>query len=370
MTTRLSLSGVPRALTASAAASLAGLLLAMICGLVVWLDGRDGSPMDALGTGLVGWLFVHGASLEIRGATVSITPLGGSLFAVWLLAKAVSRSRNDDDDGWLLSGLATIAVYTVAAMVVGAAVGGGVVVADDLVVTTLVIATVGTAIGLREAWLPALPDRIRSTVRGVVHAFMAMALVSLAMVVAVLIGQRDRFFDIWNSLDPGILGGIALAVFCLAWLPNLAAWAVSMMLGPGFALGVGTNVDLAGAQLGQVPAVPILAGVPQAGSFPGWAFALATVPVLAGLLAGWRVAEDAEAEHMTDVILDGVLAGAIAGALVSVAVALSGGAIGPGLMAETGPGLWPLLALGPVVFGFGGGLGAAASHLRTSVASD
>lgn len=369
MTTRFTLAGLRRAVTAAGTAVLGGIVLALVLSLITWAGASGGSPVEALRVGIAGWVYVHGASLSIAGATVTITPLGGSLLAVWLLAVAVARVRESDDDAWLAWGVTTIVLYTAAVVVVGVVVAGDVLILEDLAFITFAIATTGTTIGLRHAWMAELSARARTTVRAVTQAFVTLAVAGLLLVIAAVILQWDRFTQIWNSLDPGLAGGISLAVFCLAWIPNLAAWAIALMVGPGFALGVGTNVDLWGSQLGQVPAVPILAAVPPAGPFPGWVFALAAVPLLAGLVAGWRVADEVESERMSDVIAGGVVAGALAGLLIVGVAVASAGALGPGLMEQAGPSVWPLIVLAPVLLGFGGGLGAAAGHLRTSVAT-
>lgn len=349
---------------------LGGLLVSMVFALITWFGSSGGSPIDALRLGVTGWVYVHGASLSIGGASVTIVPWGGTLLVVWLLAWSVSRVREDGDDTWPAWGLATIIVYTVAVAAVAIVVAAGDVGINDAVVTTFVIAILATAVGLRDSWWTEIPDRVRTGVAAGAHAFGVILGAGVLLVAVSLFLQRDRFVEIWQSLDPGWVGGLTLAVFCVAWLPNLVAWAVAVMLGPGFALGVGTSVDLWGSQLGQIPAIPVLAAIPEAGSFPGWVFGLAVVPVVAGMAAGWRVVEDVESEVMTDVILEGVIAAAAAGLVVALLVAASGGSIGPGLMQQSGPTLWPTIVLAPVLFGFGGGLGAAAGHLRTAVATD
>ena len=69
--------------------------------------------------------------------------------------------------------------------------------------------------------------------------------------------------------------------------PNLAAWGSSYLLGPGFALGSGTVVAPSGVALGPVPAVPVLAAVPDVRGSPTWLLSVLAVPVLCGLLVGW-----------------------------------------------------------------------------------
>jgi hypothetical protein len=117
-------------------------------------------------------------------------------------------------------------------------------------------------------------------------------------------------------------------------------------VGPGFAVGAGTGVSPFGADLGAVPAVPLLAALPQEPG-PGWGPLVLVVPlgagVLAGLLAhrseavtgsGWRPLAEASA-----------VAGGLVAAAVAVLALLASGPGGPGRLAETGPDWW---AVAPV----------------------
>src|SRR5690606_24782752 len=89
------------------------------------------------------------------------------------------------------------------------------------------------------------------------------------------------------SIHAGVLGGIALTLGQLAFVPNLVVWAASWLLGPGFAIGTGSSVSPLATNLGPVPAIPVLGAVPP-GEF-ALGFLGLLVPVLAGFLAGVAV---------------------------------------------------------------------------------
>ena len=86
-------------------------------------------------------------------------------------------------------------------------------------------------------------------------------------------------------MDAGIGGGILLAALCLLYVPTAAVWGLAYVVGPGFAVGAGTSVSVAGADLGAVPAFPLLAALPQEPG-PAWGPLVLVVPLLAGVLAG------------------------------------------------------------------------------------
>ena len=162
-------------------------------------------------------------------------------------------------------------------------------------------------------------------------------------------------------------GGLALAVMCLLSVPTLVLWATSVLIGPGFVLGTDTSVDLTGSHLGAVPGFPPLAALPAPGEFSGWVFVLGLVPLLAGIVAGFKTDPPVPGDSDSALLHrlgHGAAAGAVAGLVVGLAVAVSGGGIGPGRMADAGPPvLTPLLVAVPVL-AMGGALGAVLAHYR------
>jgi hypothetical protein len=204
---------------------------------------------------------------------------------------------------------------------------------------------------------------VRAVIRAAVPGVLAVLGSSAAIVLVLLILHLPRASDLWAALEPGLGGGFALAVICILAVPTLVLWTAAALIGPGFQLGTHTSVDLTGAQLGAVPGLPILAALPSPGAFPGWVIVLNVIPLAAGMLAGWKV-DAGEREDILSRVGLGAAAGAVAGFLLGVLVAISGGAIGPGRMADAGPPtLTPLLVAVPVM-ALGGALGAALAHYR------
>ncbi|MGZ4470152.1 MAG: cell division protein PerM, partial [Nocardioidaceae bacterium] len=151
----------------------------------------------------------------------------------------------------------------------------------------------------------------------------------------------------------------------LLYAPTALVWAAAFAVGPGFAVGAGTQVTFAGVDLGAVPAVPLLAALPGDGAPGPTALMALLVPVVAGVVAGRLVdRRDAalpESELGTWRRLAGLAAaaGGLAGLAVAALCALTSGPGGPGRLAEVGPSPWwvGLAAAGEV------GLVAAATLL-------
>lgn len=232
-----------------------------------------------------------------------------------------------------------------------------------------IVGGVGAAIGgahrhksSTDLWPTANAD-VRAVVRASVPAILAVIAASGMIVLGLLVSHLSRAGDLWALLDPGFGGGIALAAACVLAMPTLVLWTTSALIGPGFMLGTDTSVDLSGAQLGQVPGLPVLAALPAPGQFAGWVFLLGLIPLAAGVLAGWRVQVRDREDFLSRVAL-GSAAGGLAGLALGVLVAASAGAVGPGRMADAGPPmLTPLLVAVPVM-AMGGAIGAVLSHYR------
>lgn len=362
----------PGAMTAVGAAVAGWLATAA----VVLLSGLGGD----LGLGTVRgaarvWLAAQGSGITAEGIDVTVLPWGGMLL-VGAVVVVVGRRQVREPVAEPAAYAATVAgVYAVLASVVTA-------VANDTAVSiptiraalvTFVLAGVAAALayvsvhGVPAAWWPESRPVVLAVVRGAATSVAAVLVVSLVIVLTLLARHVQQAGSLWALLDPGVGGGIALALLCLLVVPTLVLWAASALVGSGFQVGTGTSVDLTSSHLGQVPGLPVLAALPAPGEFPVWTFLLALVPAVAAGWAGWRLVRRGHVDLATD-FWRGVGVAAGAGAVGALVLALltwsSGGAVGPGRMSEVGPesllGLLRALPFMAVAAGFG----AAAAHYR------
>lgn len=177
-----------------------------------------------------------------------------------------------------------------------------------------------------------------------------------ALALACVLLAADLFIH-WNlvvavyeALDAGALGGAALTIAQLGYLPNLAVFALAWTSGSGFAMGVGSQVGPLGTATGPLPSIPVLAAIP-AGSLD-YGFVALVVPVLAGLLAGWWFLREGEnhfdewlsikihARWFTATVSTlalGVLVGGVAGLLSAALAWLARGSAGLGRLTDIGP---------------------------------
>jgi hypothetical protein len=216
-------------------------------------------------------------------------------------------------------------------------------------------ATNPARVRLRKEWA-----RIPASIRGVAEVVVRAGVASVATVVAagalvttiaLFVGFTD-VIALYQGVQSGVLGGIALTLAQLALLPSIVIWTTSYLVGPGFALGVGSSISPLGVSLGPVPAIPVLGALPAPDFAPD--FLVLLVPVVASFVAGVMLRE-----RLLDVLgpdrrpegwaaLAGVLAGVVAGAVMAALAFLASGAAGPGRLAVVGPdpvevGLWMLV---------------------------
>jgi hypothetical protein len=147
----------------------------------------------------------------------------------------------------------------------------------------------------------------------------------------------------------------------MAVAPNAVLFGSAYLLGPGFAVGTGTVVSPTMVALGPVPAFPLLAALPDAGPTPGWAVGLLAIPVIAGA-AGAALAQRWYGVTAYDSsALRGFGTGFAAALLTTLAVALAGGPMGTGRMADIGAPVWEVLVAAVMAMSLGGLLAGLAT---------
>ncbi|MBX9471789.1 cell division protein PerM [Microcella sp.] len=166
-----------------------------------------------------------------------------------------------------------------------------------------------------------------------------MAAAALLTTVALVLGY-GQVIALYESVQAGVLGGVALTAAQLALLPTLVIWAASWLIGPGFAIGAGSSVSPIAVSLGPLPAVPVLGALPVEPSPLG--FATLLVPVLAAFVAGIAVrprlvAHLGDASFAAWAVATAVIAAVVAGLAAAFLAFVAAGSAGPGRLAVVGP---------------------------------
>lgn len=353
--------GAPRWLT-GAGAGLQAVLLSLVAVVVPVLaayvagsteaSGADAGWLQAAALGVDVWLLAHGVPVGTSAATITIVPLGLSALAVFCAYASARRSGTPTRTGLAASWVAyVLAVVAVAALAQLGGVDGGPSVARVLLTAAAGGVVVG-GIGLG-AGLAVRPDTPRLTVAlaplrerlprpvwlgagaGLALAAVLGGLGGIVLLTWVLGGQT-QVADIVASLQLDALGGVTLALTQLAIVPNLAAWALAWLAGPGFAVGTGSHFATSGVHDAVLPAIPALGVLPTAESVPPttafWPLVIFALAAAVGVVLHRRLGD----------VGPGAAAASVAAAVVVTATAVAfvveaaGGSAGPGRMAQVG----------------------------------
>jgi hypothetical protein len=378
--------GAPRwspsvlAVLAAAAVSVTGLVGLGVAVLVVQTLDPDGGLSAGASAGVAGrlWLLAQGGTVELPSGRVVLAPLLLTLGVAWGLSRAGRWVVHACGVGGALPALRVaglvVAVHATATALVGvllAASGGGVgvlrAVAGAVVLAVLSAGWgVGRESGVLDAGLDRLPAAVRPLLRGTLAGALTAGGLCCAVVAVAVASDASGYAALSSSLGGAGAGATGLLALGVLLLPNAAAAVLGLAAGPGFAVGSGTLVSVHGVTLGAVPALPLLAALPDTQAVPLVAFASQVVPAVAGLVAGGALGRRMPAAAGGSVIagLWGVLCGLLLGFLAAGAAWAGGGALGDGGLAVVGA---PPLATGVAVAaqaGIAAAVGAAVSRWR------
>jgi hypothetical protein len=346
-------------------------------GIDLWLLGH-GVPLTAsLDPGLAAALGLPGVDAPF---VLTLAPLGFALLTLLLGVRAGRRIVETDHPGiGALAAVVTTAVLSFGLALAAQHEGVSPALVRGAVLPTLVLAlglliggiaradraraarwwaslstgrAAGAVRGARDA-LDRLPGGVASVaataVRGGGAAAFGVVGVSAVVVAVLLALQYATVITLYETLQTGIVGGVALTLGQLALLPNLVLWAASWLVGPGFALGTGSSVSPLGTTVGPIPSVPVLGILPQGALDLGFLGILVPVVVsfVAAVALSPRVARvpEPEARRWPWFLAAGLGMGVVGAVVLSLLALLSGGAAGPGRLADVGPAAgWILLA--------------------------
>jgi hypothetical protein len=355
-------SGRPLTVTAalgSLGAAATGLVACMAVSVIGWFladAGAHGDTTDALRIGADVWLVGHGSHVSLGGVPLGITPLALTAFLALVLYRfgrwASATSAPVDTDRVLGTGATVFTgVYVVVAVVTclavttsGVAPGLGRTILASLLLAG-VAGSVGMAVGAGR--LGGLVGRVPGWVRAIGHGAVASALLVVAaaslLVATMVVLGLNQASEMLTHLQLSTGDVITYLVVCLLLVPNAVLLGAAYLLGPGFAVGTGTVVSPSAVVVGQVPAFPLLAALPSAGPVPSWAMGVLAVPVLAAVVGAAMAQRSYRVTAWDSAALRGFGSGLVGAVLVTALVALAGGPMGTGRMADIGAPLGEVL---------------------------
>jgi hypothetical protein len=324
----------------------------------VWLVGHGVDVSFLLGSAVAKSSGVSGAADPIH---VTLAALGFAVVTAWLGARAGRRfAETEHRTTGLLVGTAVVALLGLAVALSSASAATRPTLWQAVVLPALwfgIPALVTSEVCRRRRAMPAdagtqrvidLVDRIPSVWRAVAAfglragtaATAAVVGVAAVLVALLLFTSFAEVITLYEQSHAGVIGGIALTVGQLAFLPDFVGWATSWLIGPGFAIGTGSSVSPIATTLGPIPGLPVFGALPTSGHTFGLVWIL--VPVVAGFAIGGSmrprlVRALGAADSALHRALGGVAAGLVAGVLTGLIAWSTSGSFGPGRLAEVGP---------------------------------
>jgi hypothetical protein len=362
--------------------------------IVVWLlhaVDSSGAPLwQVLRVGAAGWLLAHWVPLYTGIGPLSLAPLGLTAVAAWRVyragvhtARAVGARARPTGGAWTpwpaaRAGACIAVVYGLLGAITALIAGRrGVEVSVPL--AGLTFAGFGLVAGGLGAFVEArgvarlagrLPGVVRDATRtgGVAALLILGAGAAVAgMAIAVSGGDAGQIIDDYHT---GVAGQVGLVVLCGFYSPDVATWSASYLVGPGFVIGTETTISAAAVSMGQLPAVPLLAGLPSTPA-TGWAPLLLGLPLAAALIAGWLLARrslrnDPE-RGWVPLLGAAALAGPVAGLLLGLVSIAASGSVGGGGLEQVGPRAGEVAFVAMLMVAIGAVLATAATKIALRV---
>ena len=196
-------------------------------------------------------------------------------------------------------------------------------------------------------WTRTLSPQVRAWFRaslvGGAGSIAIVTAVAGVLTAVLFIARFPQIVGLYEGLQAGVGGGAVVTLAELAYLPNIVFWVVSWLSGAGFALGRGSWVSPAGADIGPLPSLPVFGLVPEGQVAGGYLWLI--VPILATILAA-RLVRSRLTSHLRPhersrwLVATALGMAAVAGVTALVLSLAASGSAGPGRMAEFGPTPW------------------------------
>jgi hypothetical protein len=259
--------------------------------------GADSSLAGLAQAGAVSWLAAHHIPLTIAGAPLGVLPLLPTLLLGALVARgaagvAIRFGIHQLADAGRVVG-AVAGTHGVLGAVLALAVTPATVTANpaQAAVGCALVAGVAAGLGLARpcGLLPVALREVPGWVRpGLMAGLWGLAVLLTAGFATVLIALVVSVPEAVQMSGPDAGSAFGLAVLSIGYLPNAAIAGLSWLAGPGLSIGA-LSVSPLAVHAGPVPAVPLLAALPQGPVQPWWGVVLA-VPLLVGAAVGRRCA--------------------------------------------------------------------------------
>lgn len=309
-----------------------------------------------------GWLLMNGSAPRLGAATFTLLPWGLVLIP-WLLNYFAARAlgRRFIREKRLMSVSVSLLLVTYVAAVVSAAAFIESITVSYSAWTTLGVALLVNATAVVAGALSVthfsvtIPGILRFiVVRGLAAALALLGIGSLLVAILLIANFSDVLF-LFNQLNPGYSGFLAITVLSLGYLPVLAVWAVAYLAGAGFSIGPDVIVSpfIPVTAPTQLPPFPPLAVLPETAGAISWLLPMLVIAL--GIVWGIGVSLRMSRETMLMRLVIAVGIGVVAAVVIMGLSVLSTGDLGDVRLVNLGPDptlvgslVWLLVTIGMI----------------------
>lgn len=282
-------------------AALTGLVITVVLTLVVWIFAAGESASDtAMRMGADIWLVAHGTPFVVGAGVWSLLPWAWVVFpalTLWAAGRwvahraAIAYPKSAVVAAACLAG--PYALIALLAALYGTVTGAAAMPSRALLHAGLLAFVVSfAAIVWRARLAPDLLPRVWRWSRPAVGALAALTAGACVVLIAALAVGYPVLSAWLRDLDPGLVGGIALLVAWLGYLPATLMWCLSFVAGTGVTVG-GVAVTPVSPVTEQVPLIGL--NLLPTTSQPLWLIGI-LIPIAAGVVlsrlagraADWR----------------------------------------------------------------------------------
>lgn len=338
-------------------------LAALVLTPVVVVDSNAAFGAKAVfDTTTWGWLLMNGAPPKLGAATFTLIPWGLAIIP-WFLNFFGARTLTAKYrlNPRLLAVSTSLAFITYVSSVVFAAafvdsINVSFSVWSTLIVSVLVTGSAllaGVASGLHDSI--AIPPILKFILaRGVAVVFALFGIGAFFLVILLLANFSDVLF-LFNQLNPGYSGFLALTLVSLGYLPVLTVWTMAYVTGAGFSIGPEVMVSpfIPVTAPTQLPPFPPLAVLPETAGAVAWL--LPALVIVLGVVWGIGVSVRMSRESVLMRLVIAVAIAVVAAVITMGLAALSTGNLGDVRLVELGPDptlmgslTWLLLTVGMI----------------------
>jgi hypothetical protein len=219
-----------------------------------------GNTSDPIRAAIWMWLGSHLVPFKLSLAAgfssgaLSYLPIGAAIFP-WLAIRSGYKRASEFSNNQRGSRTFVIFFYTVIATL-AAAFSQSENIKPDLILTPVFVLLLGLSATVN------YQGSFFHKFKFITYAFISLLGLSTLVIGASLVLHFEIVKSLAIVIQPGIMGGILFTILQLLYLPNFALAGLSYFFGPGFSLGLGTQISPLNLDLNSLPAIPLLGSLP------------------------------------------------------------------------------------------------------------